>query len=105
MLEALTQDHAQQGFALGCLIGDLALDLSAEHEEARKELASIMARWSVLVTSCLTEARNQGGHDRNAQAGELASTVIQAWEGAAMRGRVDRSRAPYDRFLTCPCRG
>ncbi|MEU5599513.1 TetR family transcriptional regulator C-terminal domain-containing protein [Streptomyces sp. NPDC020298] len=98
--EALTQDHAQQGFALGCLIGNLALELSAEHEEAREELASIMARWSVLVASCLTEARNQGGMAETPEAGELASMVIEAWEGAAMRGRVDRSRAPYDRFLT-----
>jgi TetR/AcrR family transcriptional repressor of nem operon len=28
----------------------------------------------------------------------LASVLIEAWEGAALRGKVTRSRAPYDRF-------
>ena len=31
-------------------------------------------------------------------AGELASSLIEAWEGAALRGKVTRSRDPYDRF-------
>ncbi|MDF6045963.1 TetR/AcrR family transcriptional regulator [Streptomyces sp. JH14] len=98
--EALTQDRAEQAFALGCLIGNLALELSDQNEEAREELASIMARWSALVAGCLAEARTEGGVAETPEAGELASMVIEAWEGAAMRGRVDRSRAPYDRFLT-----
>jgi len=29
---------------------------------------------------------------------ELASRLIEAWEGAALRGKVTRSRIPYDRF-------
>ncbi len=98
--EALTQDHAEQGFALGCLIGNLALELSDEHEEARKELAAIMTRWSSLVAACLKEARNESVAAATPGAAELASMLIEAWEGAAMRGRVDRSRTPYDRFLT-----
>jgi TetR/AcrR family transcriptional repressor of nem operon len=98
--EALTQDHAKQGFALGCLIGNLALELSAENDEAREVLTSIMTRWSALVAACLTEARNEGEVAETPDADELASMVIEAWEGAAMRGRVDRSRVPYDRFLT-----
>ncbi|MEU1371853.1 TetR family transcriptional regulator C-terminal domain-containing protein [Streptomyces sp. NPDC005803] len=98
--EALTQDHAEQGFALGCLIGNLALELSHENEEAREELSSIMTRWSALVAACLRAARNEEAVVATPAADELASMLIEAWEGAAMRGRVDRSRAPYDRFLT-----
>lgn len=59
-----------------------------------------MTRWSALVAACLTEARNEGEVAETPEADELASMVIEAWEGAAMRGRVDRSRVPYDRFLT-----
>jgi TetR/AcrR family transcriptional repressor of nem operon len=41
-----------------------------------------------------------GGGDIAADRGasELASVLIEAWEGAALRGKVTRSRAPYDRF-------
>jgi TetR/AcrR family transcriptional repressor of nem operon len=31
-------------------------------------------------------------------AAELASLLVEAWEGAALRGKVTRSRLPYDRF-------
>ena len=31
-------------------------------------------------------------------AADLASLLIEAWEGAALRGKVTRSRVPYDRF-------
>jgi TetR/AcrR family transcriptional repressor of nem operon len=31
-------------------------------------------------------------------AGELAAALIESWEGAALRGKVTRSRAPYERF-------
>jgi TetR/AcrR family transcriptional repressor of nem operon len=34
----------------------------------------------------------------NRTADELASSLIEAWEGAALRGKVTRSRDPYDRF-------
>ena len=31
-------------------------------------------------------------------AAELAALLIEAWEGAALRGKVTRSRTPYERF-------
>ncbi|MFJ9011547.1 hypothetical protein [Streptomyces canus] len=65
--EALAQDHAEQGFAPGCLIGNLALELSDQNGEAR-------------------------------EACELASMVIEAWEGAVAR-RPEPT--PYDRFPKC----
>ncbi|MEV5493289.1 TetR family transcriptional regulator C-terminal domain-containing protein [Streptomyces bobili] len=98
--EALTQDHAEHGFARGCLIGNLALELSAEQEEAQRELVDIMTRWADLVAACLREARSQGVLAKTPGERELASMIIEAWEGAAMRGRVERSRVPYDRFLS-----
>ena len=98
--EALTRDRAEQGFAWGCLGGNLALELSDDNQEAREELAAIMDRWSCLIAACLMEARSERNVADSPEATELASMIIESWEGAAMRGRVDRSRAPYDRFLT-----
>ncbi|GHH66540.1 TetR/AcrR family transcriptional repressor of nem operon [Streptomyces umbrinus] len=97
---ALTEDHAERGFALGCLIGNLALELSEEHEEARLRLVAILDHWSSLFAECLTQARDGGAMTAAPEATELASMIIESWEGAVMRGRVDRSRAPYDRFLS-----
>jgi TetR/AcrR family transcriptional repressor of nem operon len=39
-----------------------------------------------------------GGIRTDLDATELAALLIEAWEGAALRGKVTRSRAPYDRL-------
>jgi TetR/AcrR family transcriptional repressor of nem operon len=41
---------------------------------------------------------DSGGIRADLDAAELASLLIEAWEGAALRGKVTRSRAPYDRL-------
>ncbi|MGV7846663.1 hypothetical protein PJN27_28825, partial [Mycobacterium kansasii] len=35
---------------------------------------------------------------------EVAGLIIEAWEEAVLRARIDRTRAPYDRFsrITLP---
>jgi TetR/AcrR family transcriptional repressor of nem operon len=42
--------------------------------------------------------RGSGEVRGDLDAGELASQLIEAWEGAALRGKVTRTRMPYDRF-------
>lgn len=97
--ESLTQEHAERGFALGCLLGNLALELTDDNGEARQRLADIMDQWSALISACLAQARNAGDVTATTDTTELASMIIECWEGAVMRGRVDRSRVPFDRFL------
>ncbi|AVZ71583.1 TetR family transcriptional regulator [Streptomyces lunaelactis] len=99
--EALTRDNAERGFALGCLLGNLALELSDDNGEARLRLANIMEQWSDLIAACLAQAGNTADDGvATTETTDLASMIIESWEGAVMRGRVDQSRAPYDRFLT-----
>jgi len=66
---ALADEHEAGDFLLGCLVGNLSLELGGSSEPVRTELVSM-----------------------------LASQLIEAWEGAALRGKVTRSRIPYDRF-------
>ncbi|WP_240136369.1 TetR/AcrR family transcriptional regulator [Streptomyces sp. MUM 178J] len=97
---ALTRDHAQRGFALGCLLGNLALEVTDDNGQARQQLADVMDQWSALVGACLAQARDAGDITAATGTTELASMIIECWEGAVMRGRVDHSRIPFDRFLT-----
>ena len=39
-----------------------------------------------------------GTFGRTSTPAELAALLIESWEGAALRGKVTRSRTPYDRF-------
>jgi TetR/AcrR family transcriptional regulator, transcriptional repressor for nem operon len=91
---ALADEHEAGDFLLGCLIGNLSLELSSSSEPVRAEIGSILDRWGEALAECLRAGDIRGDLD----AGELASQLVEAWEGAAIRGKVTRRRIPYDRF-------
>lgn len=96
---ALADEHEAGDFMLGCLIGNMSLELGGTSEPVRTELVSILDRWGAALAACVREGqRSSGGVREDLDAGELASQLIEAWEGAALRGKVTRSRTPYDRF-------
>ncbi|AUT62691.1 TetR family transcriptional regulator [Paraburkholderia sp. PGU19] len=95
---ALTDDHSKSDFALGCLIGNLSLELSNASDEARSKLLALLARWQEALAACLREAQERNELDRKQNADELAAIVIEAYEGAAMRGKIEQSGNAYERF-------
>jgi TetR/AcrR family transcriptional repressor of nem operon len=98
---ALADEHEASDFLLGCLIGNLSLELGGSSEPARTELLRILDRWDAALTACVRSGQGaSGGIRTDLDAAELASLLIEAWEGAALRGKVTRSRAPYDRLET-----
>jgi TetR/AcrR family transcriptional regulator, transcriptional repressor for nem operon len=96
---ALADEHEAGDFLLGCLIGNLSLELAGSSEPVRTELVSILEGWNEALTACVQSGQDQAGGVRaDLTAADLAALLIEAWEGAALRGKVTRSRAPYDRF-------
>lgn len=96
---ALADEHEAADFLLGCLVGNLSLELGGSSEPVRDELLRIMSRWdSALAAAVRSGQQGSGGVRTDLSAEEIASLLVEAWEGAAIRGKVTRSRAPYDRF-------
>ncbi|MUL77211.1 TetR/AcrR family transcriptional regulator [Mycolicibacterium sp. CBMA 226] len=98
---ALADEHESADFLLGCLVGNMSLELGGSSEPVRAELTRILDHWGEAIAGCVRSGRGgAGGIAADLGASELASVLIEAWEGAALRGKVTRSRAPYDRFET-----
>ncbi len=101
----LAEFHERQRFAVGCLIGNMALEVTPSSEEVRAKLVMIYRDWSAALVECLrgAQARKElaPGKDPN----QLAATLIDAFEGAVMRAKVERGRGPFERFERCvlPC--
>jgi len=96
---ALADEHEAGDFLLGCLVGNLSLELGGSSEPVRTELVSILDRWDAALTSCVRSGQRASSDIRtDLEPGELAARLIEAWEGAALRGKVTRSREPYERF-------
>src|SRR5262249_33807869 len=96
---ALADDHEAGDFLLGCVVGKLSLGLGGSSEPVRAELLRILDRWGDALTASVRSGQGGAGEVRtDLDAAELASLLIEAWEGAALRGKLTRSRTPYDRF-------
>jgi TetR/AcrR family transcriptional repressor of nem operon len=96
---ALADEHEAGDFLLGCLVGNLSLELSGSSDPVRAELSRILDSWGVALTAAVRAGQGRSGDIRtDLDAAELASLLIESWEGAALRGKVTRSRSPYDRF-------
>jgi TetR/AcrR family transcriptional regulator, transcriptional repressor for nem operon len=103
--QGLAEFHERQRFTVGCLIGNLALEVTPSSEEVRSKLAMIYREWSAALAECLREAQASKKLARGKDPKQIAAALIDAFEGAVMRAKVERGRGPFQRFEKCvlPC--
>lgn len=101
----LADFHERRQYTFGCLIGNMALEVTPSSEEVRIKLAAIYREWTRSLTECLREAQVRKELARGRDVRQLAAALIDTFEGAVMRAKVERSRAPFDSFERCvlPC--
>ena len=82
------------GFAHGCPIGNLALEVSDELPRAREKIAQNFAGWREWIKKCLAEAA--GRLPTNVDSERLATFVLTVMEGAVMQARAHHSLEQFD---------
>jgi TetR/AcrR family transcriptional repressor of nem operon len=95
---ALSDTVVHHNFERGCLIGNFSSELSAQSREIRYRLAEIYAAWSRLIESCVREAAKVGRVQPRLPAATIATFLVNAWEGAVLRSKVEQDKSPLDRF-------
>ena len=84
----------RSGFAHGCPIGNLALELGDQIPAARALIERNFENWAAAVASWLSAARARLPSGTDARA--LALFVLTTMEGAVMLARARASLAPFD---------
>lgn len=97
--ELLVDEHASTQFTIGCLIGNLSLELANSSIEVRSTLAGILSEWQDAMAQCIAEADKETGATRQRDAHKLAAILIECWEGATLRTKVERNGDAFQRFL------
>lgn len=85
-------------FEKGCLIGNFSTELSGQSPEIRERLAAIYAAWVRLIESCIHEAQKADRVRPKLPASAIASFLLNSWEGAVLRAKVERDKSPLDQF-------
>jgi TetR/AcrR family transcriptional repressor of nem operon len=83
----------------GCLLGNFAGELSDQSPLIREQVAAAFAAWSDEIALVIGEAQRAGAVSKALPPKALAAFIIHAWEGAALRVRVDKDRAPLQLFM------
>jgi TetR/AcrR family transcriptional regulator, transcriptional repressor for nem operon len=92
--------YETKAFVSGCLFGNLALELSDLSPPVRQALSQAMRDWALAIETVLIEAQETGDLSAKVECRTMAGFVVNAWEGALLRMRVEKSAAPLQNFLT-----
>jgi len=95
----MSGELAALNFTCGCLAGNLAAELSDHSGLISDQLALIFNSWTRRVADCIAEAQASGEIASKADPEILAKFVLNAWEGAVLRARIDKSDHSLKQFF------
>jgi len=96
--ELTEQAYHEQGY-MGCLLGGLGQELSGISDIFRHKIQRCFDEISARFTVCLEEARDRGDLLADADARSMACLLVDCWEGAALRSRLQGDAAPLTAML------
>ena len=95
----MTQQHYRNEGYMGCLLGGLGQELSGVSDVFRRKIEGCLSEMVERMAACLEEARQAGDIPADSDARHMASLLVDCWEGAALRSRLQRDAAPLNAML------
>jgi TetR/AcrR family transcriptional repressor of nem operon len=89
----LMKEFEAAQFTGGCLVGNLGGELEGS-EVCREALQAAWRAWSRSVRDAIAAAQEKGLVRRDIDAAELADLLVDSWEGAVIRMKLERSLKP-----------
>jgi TetR/AcrR family transcriptional repressor of nem operon len=97
--EFLRDENIGTHFARGCLIGDLAVEIADHSEVVREAVRVSLDTWNDALAFAIAEAQEAGDVSKASEASTLARFVLNAWEGALVSARADRTARSFEAFF------
>jgi TetR/AcrR family transcriptional regulator, transcriptional repressor for nem operon len=98
--ERLNEAYSSARFGRGCLLGNFSAELADQSQLIRERLAELYLSWSTDIATVIAEAQANGSICTRTAAADLAAFLLDAYEGALLRARVEKSGRAFDRFMT-----
>lgn len=90
----LIAEAENEGFKGGCLLGNLMGEIGDTSELCQKSLQSAVTRYRNTIRSGLTQAQQQGTVRTDLSAEEMADLLLNTWQGALLRMKIEQSSDP-----------
>ena len=96
--ETTTLSYESQGY-MGCLMGGIGQELAATSEVFRKKIEGCLSSIAERISVCLGEAQRRGQLHLDVDVRAMGDLIVDGWEGAALRSRLQRSPASLSAML------
>jgi TetR/AcrR family transcriptional repressor of nem operon len=96
--DSIRESYRQEGY-LGCLLGGLGQELAGASEVFRLKIEECFSTIQGRIAMCLDEARERGDIPPESDVEEMASLLVNCWEGAALRSRLRGEAKPLTTML------
>jgi TetR/AcrR family transcriptional repressor of nem operon len=83
----------------GCLLGNLSLEMADQSDLVQSVLHQSFSNWQAAIAGVLQEAIDRGDLAKSNKPQEMASFLLNSYEGALLRSKADRSNNPLENFL------
>lgn len=93
---ALIQELARRQFKGGCLLGNLIGEIGDTSETCRTALTQAVRRYRDKLKQALERAQREGHIRQDKTAEEMADFLLDAWQGALLRMKVEQSTRPLE---------
>ena len=85
-------------FDCGCMLGNFSTELSNQVPAIRQQARDSFGQSAGALAAVIAEGQRDGSIGNTYSAAELADFVVDAWQGAVLRSKAERSREPLDRY-------
>jgi TetR/AcrR family transcriptional repressor of nem operon len=97
---SLATTLAEQNYERGCLMGNFSIELADQSRLIRDRLSSNFAAWSRQIEGCIRDGQKAGEISRDIDPRVLAAFLLNSFEGAILRMKVEKDGSPLDHFMT-----
>ncbi|BDV35385.1 TetR/AcrR family transcriptional regulator [Methylocystis iwaonis] len=87
------------GFKGGCLLGNLMGEIADASPASREALKKGVDRYRDLLAEGLARAQTEGLARKDRSASAMADLLIDGWQGAMLRMKIEQSAAPLHAFI------
>jgi len=92
--DELVIELEKNNFQGGCLLGNLMGEIGDTSPLCQQSLQMAVTRYRNLLQSGLVSAQQQGTVRTDKSAGDMADLLINTWQGALLRAKIEKSSDP-----------
>lgn len=95
--QMLSSALEKTNFKRGCMIGNFSSEMS-QNTDFRERLVKMYSDWTDALENCIKEADAAGALKVPMPSRTIAAFLVNAWEGAVLRSKVELNGAAFDDF-------